>query len=256
VSPVNVVIALAVVLAGLGFLLLMGSLLRRRPPASAGPSGVKVLVASRAGSSPHPAPTAAAPVPDSPEVQVDRRHFLNVSMLLATTGLMAGMGAGTLALLWPNRVTGFGGIIRAGNREQILEQISSEGHPYYNPEGRYYLVPYDTSDESNPYVEAGVAAGGLMALYQKCAHLGCRVPFCETSQWFECPCHGSKYNYAGEVMANSPAPAGLWRFKITIENDVVMVDTSEDIAQPAKGVDTINQPPAGPNCIGAAEGSH
>jgi len=182
--------------------------------------------------------------------------FLNRTMLLAMTGLGVGMGAGTLAFLWPNRVTGFGGVIRAGTRDEILDEIRSQGRPYYSSEGRFYLVPYESEDEENPYVQAGVAAGGLMALYQKCAHLGCRVPFCETSQWFECPCHGSKYNYAGEVMPGSPAPAGLWRFKINIENDIVFVDTSEDTAQPAFGVDTINQPPAGPHCIAVAEGSH
>ena len=55
-----------------------------------------------------------------------------------------------------------------------------------------------------------------MALYQKCVHLGCRVPFCQTSQWFECPCHGSKYNEAGEYQLG-PAPTGLNRFKLTID---------------------------------------
>ena len=33
---------------------------------------------------------------------------------------------------------------------------------------------------------------GVVALYQKCVHLGCRVPWCTSSQWFECPCHGSQ----------------------------------------------------------------
>ncbi len=27
--------------------------------------------------------------------------------------------------------------------------------------------------------------GGTIALYQKCPHLGCRVPSYTTSQWFE-----------------------------------------------------------------------
>ena len=39
---------------------------------------------------------------------------------------------------------------------------------------------------------------GIVALYQKCPHLGCRVPSCATSQWFECGCHGSQYNRVGE----------------------------------------------------------
>ena len=38
----------------------------------------------------------------------------------------------------------------------------------------------------SPSELAGMEAG-LVALYQKCPHLGCRVPNCATSQWFECP---------------------------------------------------------------------
>jgi cytochrome b6-f complex iron-sulfur subunit len=94
-----------------------------------------------------------------------------------------------------------------------------------------------------------------MTLYQKCAHLGCRVPYCNTSEWFECPCHGSKYNYAGERMPGSPAPAGLWRFPFEIEDGQVIVDTSTPTAQPPLGTDTIHQPPAGAHCIAVAEGA-
>ena len=52
---------------------------------------------------------------------------------------------------------------------------------------------------------------GIVALYQKCPHLGCRVPECVTSQWFECPCHGSQYNQVGEKKGG-PAPRGMDRF--------------------------------------------
>ena len=47
---------------------------------------------------------------------------------------------------------------------------------------------------------------GIVILSQKCPHLGCRVPECNTSQWFECQCHGSQYNRAGEKKAG-PGPA-------------------------------------------------
>ena len=53
-----------------------------------------------------------------------------------------------------------------------------------------------------------------MPLYQRCVHLGCRVPFCESSKWFECPCHGSKYNGVGEYQLG-PAPRGMDRFQVT-----------------------------------------
>ena len=65
---------------------------------------------------------------------------------------------------------------------------------------------------------------GWVALYQKCVHLGCRVPWCQSSQWFECPCHGSKYNRVGEKKGG-PAPRGLDRFALSVSNDVMVRST-------------------------------
>ena len=93
-----------------------------------------------------------------------------------------------------------------------------------------------------------MAAEGLMPLYQRCVHLGCRVPFCQSSQWFECPCHGSKYNEAGEYQLG-PAPRGMDRFKIEIASGQVSVDTSLVIQGPPRGTDTINEPPQGSFCV-------
>jgi cytochrome b6-f complex iron-sulfur subunit len=87
-----------------------------------------------------------------------------------------------------------------------------------------------------------------MALYQKCVHLGCRVPFCQASQWFECPCHGSKYNRAGEYR-DGPAPRGMDRFAVIVEGGSVKVDTSQIVLGPPRGTNTINQDPEGPFCI-------
>jgi cytochrome b6-f complex iron-sulfur subunit len=175
-------------------------------------------------------------------------------MLLAMTVFGVAFGGTSLAMLWSNKTGGFGSRL-AVRRAEIEEAIRLDGR-YYSPEGRFYVVPYPhTGDEENIYVQAGVATDGLMTLYQKCAHLGCRVPFCPTSQWFECPCHGSRYNKAGEVQPGSPAPAGLWRFTIEADGQDFIVDTANPTAQPAKGVDTIGQPPEGPHCIATAEGS-
>ncbi len=89
---------------------------------------------------------------------------------------------------------------------------------------------------------------GYVALYQKCVHLGCRVPSCETSQWFECPCHGSQYNQAGEKKGG-PAPRGLDRFPLVAAGGSLTVDTAIIIQGPAIGVNTTGQEAEGPNCI-------
>jgi cytochrome b6-f complex iron-sulfur subunit len=251
---VQVVIGLAILLAAAGFGLLAMTALRRRPTSTAGPSGARI-VRARETSEPGPAPPAvSAPVPDSPEVEVNRRMFLNRAMLAAMSVFTVGFSGASVAMLWPNKISGFGSVINAGKLADILKTISTDGR-YYNTEGRFYIVRYaNTSDPDNIYVKAGVAKEGIMTLYQKCAHLGCRVPYCDTSRWFECPCHGSQYNYAGERQAG-PAPQGLARFPIEITDGAVMVDTSKPSAQPPLGTDTIHQPPAGPHCIASAEGA-
>jgi cytochrome b6-f complex iron-sulfur subunit len=89
---------------------------------------------------------------------------------------------------------------------------------------------------------------GYVALYQKCPHLGCRVPSCVTSQWFECPCHGSQYNQVGEKKGG-PAPRGMDRFPMEAKNDTLTVDTGTVIPGPPIGTNTTGQEVEGPHCI-------
>ena len=92
---------------------------------------------------------------------------------------------------------------------------------------------------------------GIVVVYQKCPHLGCRVPSCATSQWFECPCHGSQYNQAGEKKGG-PAPRGMDRFVTEVSGGVLNVDTGTVIQGPPIGVNTTGQEAEGPHCVGGA----
>ena len=116
-----------------------------------------------------------------------------------------------------------------------------------------YIVEYEGNEADGEY--AGLVQDGLMALYQRCVHLGCRVPFCATSQWFECPCHGSKYNRAGE-WRDGPAPTGLDRFAVRVENGSVAVDTSQIVKGPPRGIESLGQGPEGPHCVDIGGGGH
>ncbi len=69
------------------------------------------------------------------------------------------------------------------------------------------------------------AKSELFALSQKCPHLGCAVPFCAASGRFECPCHGSVYNLAGEWVSG-PAPRGMDRHPLQIIDGRVIVNTA------------------------------
>lgn len=177
-----------------------------------------------------------------------RRAFLRGSMAVGWIGVLGGFGGASLAMLWPNLRGGFGAVIDVGNVDEILAEIQSEGVPFEFPQGRSYLVAYDPADD--PGGEYAELTGGapLMALYQVCVHLGCKVPFCFESQWFECPCHGSAYNRWGEYRGG-PAPRSLDRFAVAV-NDAgnLEIDTSE-IIEISRQAAVLDQPPEGPSCI-------
>jgi cytochrome b6-f complex iron-sulfur subunit len=66
--------------------------------------------------------------------------------------------------------------------------------------------------------------GGFLALYRKCTHLGCAVPWNPAEGRFVCPCHASAFETDGQVI-NPPAPRPLDRFVVTIVDGMVKVDT-------------------------------
>jgi cytochrome b6-f complex iron-sulfur subunit len=240
-------IAIVAALLGVFLLLLVGSFVRARRAsrrlAAAGEGGAPP-VTGRPG-----APAPAAPAPKQ-RVVVSRRDFFRGGLLASLGVFTAQFGGATLAFLWPNLAGGFGSLITIPDSPQAVKDLIRESRePYYYGVGRFYLVTYSGTGDQPGGLYAGITAEGLMAVYQKCAHLGCRVPFCQQSQWFECPCHGSKYNYAGEFTFG-PAPTGLHRFPVIVEEGQLKVDTSIIITGPPRGTDTIRQAPEGPFCVG------
>jgi cytochrome b6-f complex iron-sulfur subunit len=224
-------------LFGLFLILLMGSFARSRRAARA-------LAAAGEGG---PAPAAAERAPKA-KVVISRRDFFRSGLLASLAVFTAQFGGASLAFLWP-KLSGFGSVLTVPDTlDTIKDQIQSSKAPYYFGAGRFYLINYTGTGDKAGGVYSGIVASGLMALYQKCAHLGCRVPFCDQSQWFECPCHGSKYNYAGEWQLG-PAPTGLHRFSVTVSGQEVKVDTSKVILGPPRGTNTIHQAPEGPFCV-------
>jgi cytochrome b6-f complex iron-sulfur subunit len=178
--------------------------------------------------------------------QRSRRSFFGMMLGLGFGVALLDFGALSLAMLWPSPKGGFGGkVVVPTGLADIKAEIASAKAPFYYAPGRFYLVPY--AGEGEDYAKAGLLAGGLMALYQRCVHLGCKVPFCVASQWFECPCHGSKYNRAGEYK-QGPAPRGLDRFALTVEGETVTVDTVFVVTGPPRGTNTTGQEPEGSFC--------
>jgi cytochrome b6-f complex iron-sulfur subunit len=196
-----------------------------------------------------------APV-DEEELGISRRQFFNRGILITMAVSLGAFGAAAISFLYAKSAGGFGGTVNAGiSLADALDYNQTNKAPYYVPEARTYLVPYPKADvpkaKKIPQY-APVIAGmeeGIVALYQKCVHLGCKVPWCQTSQWFECPCHGSKYNRVGEKRGG-PAPRGLDRFVVTVAGNSLSIDTSIPIIGPPIGTDTTGQGAEGPPCVG------
>jgi Rieske Fe-S protein len=166
----------------------------------------------------------------TPAKGVPRRTFLARAWQvgLAVIGL-AGIWT-SIDILRSVGASGLGGVIRTVPEAEVKEI------PVYVRSAQTYLTKIDNE---------------IVALWQRCPHLGCRVAWCESSREFECPCHGSKFNRAGELRSG-PSPRGMDRFATSVSGDVVEVDTGSVTNGAAPGPETLNEPVAGPSCSEAA----
>ena len=192
--------------------------------------------------------------PADPEtVGVNRRQFFNRSIVAAQSLVLGSFGLAIIGFLWPSLSGGFGGKVNAGDIKDILAQVADKKQPFYVPEARAYINPFPAFALPKAKKAYGAAIipemqAGIVVLYQKCVHLGCRVPWCQTSQWFECPCHGSKYSRVGEKKGG-PAPRGLDRFPAEVSGGQVTINTGLVVQGPPIGTDTTGQEAEGPHCV-------
>jgi cytochrome b6-f complex iron-sulfur subunit len=189
------------------------------------------------------------------ERYITRKQFLGKA-LGGTFGAFMGIQAlAWLGFLWPKVSGGFGSKVDAGKIEDLKNQIiQADGSviPAFIPEARAYVLPFsETLAGASQFTDGSTIAEGLVAVYQRCVHLGCRVPWCNSSQGFECPCHGSKYNMVGEYYAG-PAPRNLDRFVVNVSSSgKLIIDTGTIIESPrAPGLSV--KYPQGLSCIALA----
>jgi cytochrome b6-f complex iron-sulfur subunit len=200
--------------------------------------------------------------PDAEAIGVSRRQFFNRASVTLMSASIGAFGAAVVGFLWKAQEGGFGSKIGVGKLSDVIQQIRANNGFLYLSEARAWVSEYPADALAKAKVvyanQGPVLAGmesGIVALYQKCPHLGCRVPECKSSQWFECPCHGSQYSRVGEKKGG-PAPRGMDRFGVAVNNGNVVIDTGSIFAGPAIGVNTTGQEAEGPHCIGAGEGGH
>jgi cytochrome b6-f complex iron-sulfur subunit len=144
---------------------------------------------------------------------ISRRGVLRLAFWAGLGAGVASIGAYVVNMLYPRGITGFGGTVSPGLASQFAEGTKTQ-----IPEGHFWLVNL-TAEQGGP---------GFLALWWKCPHLGCTVPWradfkfpdpttgAEKAGWFRCPCHGSTYNDAG-VRVYGPAPRSMDHMALTID---------------------------------------
>lgn len=140
-----------------------------------------------------------------------RLDFLN--LLAGGAGVVAASEIVFVGLrfLAPKTAAGeFGGLFNLGDPDQF-----PPGSVTPVESGRFYL--------------ARLQDGGFLALYRRCTHLGCSVPYDPATEQFVCPCHGSAFTIDGNVL-NSPAPRPLDTFLVSVNpSGEIIVDTAKPI---------------------------
>jgi cytochrome b6-f complex iron-sulfur subunit len=192
--------------------------------------------------------------PDPEMIGVTRRQFFNrATVSLMGVGIGAFAAAAFVAFLWPSGTGGFGGLVTVGKVDAINAGIKQGNGFFYVPEARSWITAYPPDAlplAETVYIESLLVTmrDGYTIMSQKCPHLGCRIPQCNTSQWFECQCHGSQYNRNGEKKAG-PAPRGMDRHPATISTaGVLTINTGVKVAGPPIGTNTTGQEAEGPHC--------
>lgn len=155
--------------------------------------------------------------------RMTRRAFVGSAFWSGLGVVGAGLLLGFVNFFWPRGVQGFGGIISVP-AAQVPEP---GGEPIRNIEGKFWLVNLEPGGGVPSAFQSFAppsAEGGLLAIYQKCPHLGCTVPwrpeFVYEGErgWFRCPCHGSTYTKAG-IRVFGPAPRPMDLFPLTVSGD-------------------------------------
>lgn len=175
---------------------------------------------------------------------MDRRRFLQVSAVTIAGAGLAACGDDEDGLSIPEEGQ------HLGTPEEVAAEIEAGGGSWFVAEAKTYVVPVPEAHRAAlaaavpEAIRPGVE-GGLIALWQKCPHQGCRVPWCESSGWFECPCHGSRFSPFGELR-RGPARRGMSYLPLALKRDAVRL-----LPGPVDGLedDITEVEAAGPHCV-------
>lgn len=148
---------------------------------------------------------------------ITRRIFVLGGFWSALGLLLVGLLGSPLDFMWIRRLSGFGGPVPV-SPDRIP---AAGGDPIAIPEGRFFILNIEGGVTPN----GEKTLGGLLALWRKCPHLGCTIPwrpdfvFQGRKGWFRCPCHGSTYTKEGGIIVAGPAPRPMDVFPLEVQQD-------------------------------------
>lgn len=141
-----------------------------------------------------------------------RRDFLGFAWALSLVGLVGQAGSAIFKFIKPRLAPGtFGSQVIAGQVEEF-----EPGTVSHVQAGRFYV--------------SRLQDGGILAIWHRCTHLGCTVPWDDEEGNFHCPCHSSVFDPQGEVVSG-PAPRPLDLFPVEIVEGKIVVDTSRAVSR-------------------------
>ena len=190
-------------------------------------------------------PNFCTGIPSGMSNHLSRRGFLSASAM--ASGAFLWKGCTTQHVFGDKYATKY-------TPADVAKAASRSVEPIYVAPARAYLVPYPANrlTKAMAVYPADIVAGmkiGVVALYQKCTHLGCKVPWCASSQWFECPCHAAMFSRVGEHKAG-PAPYGLQMFPVSLRKGRIFINTASHSVGAPIGTNTTGQEVEGPHCVG------
>lgn len=144
-----------------------------------------------------------------------RRSFVG-NAALATGWVFFGVGTGVSVgpafarFMMPNVLEEPDPRVRVGKMQRYAEMQPGAVIEDFKPKGIWMIR-----------VEDRVAALSII-----CTHLGCIPNWLPNDRKFKCPCHGSGYRQNG-INFEGPTPRPLERFRVFVEDGIVVVDKSK-----------------------------
>lgn len=173
--------------------------------------------------------------------RLSRRRFLRRSILGVWGLATAASVAGAIGMLYPNLAGQFGTPINVGKKKEFPAALPSnfkldQVGVFHRPNVKIYIVHLANGTQfllhghkledqlASEYIVKDSDGSYWIALYHRCVHLGCIVPFRDDCNSFKCPCHGSHYNVDGEWLGK-PAPRSMDRFALSLIGEDLIIDT-------------------------------